>query len=212
MGDHYMLRRLIMGIALLAILPAIIFIFIWAAGGSKEMSPELQQKTMQEYTEKLNQRNADIIFYQKDPIGPANLKARRVNALNDQGLALNLFSDKAFHVIILDDLDGSLALKDQDIQKLKDLILNHHFRIVYLGTMHYNQLVQGEILSRNANHVDGTKSYLTYVNNKNMRSSVEGKTFADEPTTMPITSGLTEEETIIYTVIVELGRKDLYWT
>ena len=115
-------------------------------------------------------------------------------------------------MIILDDLDGSLALKDQDIQKLKDLILNHHFRIVYLGTMHYNQLVQGEILSRNANHVDGTKSYLTYVNNKNMRSSVEGKTFADEPTTMPITSGLTEEETIIYTVIVELGRKDLYWT
>ena len=212
MGDHYMLRRLIMGIALLAILPAIIMIFVWASGGSKVMSPELQQKTMQEYTEKLNQRNADIIFYQKDPIGPANLKARRVNALNDQGLALNLFSDKAFHVIILDDLDGSLALKDQDIQKLKDLILNHHFRIVYLGTMHYNQLVQGEILSRNANHVDGTKSYLTYVNNKNMRSSVEGKTFADEPTTMPITSGLTEEETIIYTVIVELGRKDLYWT
>ena len=207
-----MFRRVIMGVALLAILPAIIMILVWSAGGSKVMSPELQQKTMQEYTEKLNQRNADIIFYQKDPIGPANLKARRVNALNDQGLALNLFSDKAFHVIILDDLDGSLALKDQDIQKLKDLILNHHFRIVYLGTMHYNQLVQGEILSRNANHVDGTKSYLTYVNNKNMRSSVEGKTFADEPTTMPITSGLTEEETIIYTVIVELGRKDLYWT
>ena len=24
--------------------------------------------------------------------------------------------------------------------------------------------------------------------------------------------GLTEEETIIYTVIVELGRKDLFWT
>lgn len=176
------------------------------------MSPELQQKTMQEYTEKLNQRNADIIFYQKDPIGPANLKARRVNALNDQGLALNLFSDKAFHVIILDDLDGSLALKDQDIQKLKSLLLNDHFRIVYLGTMHYNQLVQGEILSRSANHVDGTKSYLTYVNNKNMRSSVEGAAFADEPLAMPITSGLTEEETIIYTVIVELGRKDLYWT
>jgi hypothetical protein len=45
-----------------------------------------------------------------------------------------------------------------------------------------------------------------------MRSSVEGAAFADEPLAMPITSGLTEEETIIYTVIVELGRKDLYWT
>ena len=87
MGDHYMLRRLIMGIALLAILPAIIFIFIWSAGGSKVMSPELQQKTMQEYTEKLNQRNADIIFYQKDPIGPANLK--------------DLLINKAFRIIYL---------------------------------------------------------------------------------------------------------------
>ena len=201
-----------MGIALLAILPAIIFIFIWAAGGSKEMSPELQQKTMQEYTEKLNQRNADIIFYQKDPIGPANLKARRVNALNDQGLALNLFSDKAFHVIILDDLDGSLALKDQDIQKLKDLLLNHHFRIIYLGTAHYYKLVQGGLLSQGMNHKEGTKSYLTFYSKTNMQTSVEGTAFADDPAVMPIKSGLTDEETLIYTVIVELGRKDLYWT
>lgn len=69
MGDHYMLRRLIMGVALLAILPAIIMIIVWSAGGSKVMSSELQQKTMQEYTEKLNQRNADIIY-----LGSANYK------------------------------------------------------------------------------------------------------------------------------------------
>ena len=211
MGDHYTVRRVIVGIALLAIIPAIVMIFVWSFGGNKAMGEEAQKKSMMEYTEKLNQRNADIIFYKKDPIGPSNLKARRVNALNDQGLALNLFSDKAYHVIILDDLDGALSLNDQDIQKLKKLLLEQHFRIVYLGTMHYNQLVAGEILTKSANHVDGTKTYLTYVNKNKMRSNIEGKAFADEPLTMPITSGLTDEEVIIYTVIVELGRKDLYW-
>ena len=62
MGNH-MVRRVIMAICLLAILPAIIMIFVWSIGGSRAVSPEVQKKSMQEYTEKLNQRNADIIFY-----------------------------------------------------------------------------------------------------------------------------------------------------
>ena len=121
-------NRIVAAIALMLIVPAIVLIFAFSFGGNKDMGEAAQQKNMESYTEKLNQRNADIIFYDKDPIGPANLKARRVNALNDQGLALNLFSDKAFHVIILDDMDGTLSLTDQDIQKLKDLLMNHHFR------------------------------------------------------------------------------------
>lgn len=205
--------RVIMAIALLVIVPWVIVIMITSSFGSgKEMNAVTQQKRMEEYVEKLNQRNVDVIFYNKDPIGPSNLKARRVNALNDQGLALNLYSDKAYHVIILDDLDGSLNLRDQDIQKLKDLLNNHYFRIVYLGTMHYNQLVAGEILTKSMNHKDGTKTYITFVNKNNMRSNVEGSAFADDPLTMPITSGLTEEETIVYTVIVELAHKDLFWS
>ena len=207
-----MRSRIIVAIALMLIVPGVIMMLVMSFGGNKEMNAEAQKKSMLNYTEKLNQRNADIIFYKKDPVGPSNLKARRVNALNDQGLALNLFSDKAYHVIILDDLDGSLALNDQDIQKLKTLLLNQHFRIVYLGTMHYNQLVQGEIITQNKNHKDGNKTYLTFYNNSNMRTSVEGTAFADDPMTMPITSGLSDEEIVIYTVIVELAHKDLYWT
>ncbi|MBR5181649.1 MAG: hypothetical protein IKW88_05295 [Clostridiales bacterium] len=205
--------RIIMAIALLVIVPWVIVIMITSSFGSgKEMNAASQQKRMAEYVEKLNQRNVDVIFYKKDPIGPDNLKARRVNALNDTGLALNLYSDRAFHVIIFDDLDGSLFLNDQDIQKLKDLLNNKHFRIVYLGTMHYKQLVDNEILIKNANHKDGNKTYLTFYSKNNIRSNVEGTAFADDPMTMPITSGLTEEQTIIYTVIVELAHKDLYWS
>ena len=212
MGNNLLRSRIIITVALMLIVPGIIIAIAMSLGGNKELNEAAQRKSMSDYTERLNQRNVDVIFYNRDPIGPSNLKARRVNALNDQGLALNLYSDKAYHVIILDDLDGSLNLRDQDIQKLKDLLNNHYFRIVYLGTMHYNQLVAGEILTKSMNHKDGTKTFITFVNKNNMRSNVEGSAFADDPLTMPITSGLTEEETIVYTVIVELAHKDLFWS
>lgn len=212
MGNKFLPTRIIIAVACMAIIPLIVVLFALSFGGNKAMNEEAQRQGMLKYAEQFNQRNVDLIFYKKDPIGPENLKARRVNALNDQGLALNLYSDKAYHVLILDDLDGSLSFNDQDIQKLKKLLIDQHFRIVYLGSMHYNQLVQGEILSRGTNHKDGTKTYISFYNKSNMRSMIEGNAFADDPAVMPITSGLTEEETVIYTVIVELARKDLYWT
>jgi hypothetical protein len=212
MGNSYLRSRIILIIALIVLIPGLVMIMVMSLGGNAGDTEQAQRMRMQEYVDKFNQRNIDLIFYKKDPIVPENLKARRVNALNDQGLAMNLYSDKAYHVIIFDDLDGSLSLNDQDIQKLKDLLINQHFRIVYLGTMHYNQLVQGEILNKGANHKDGTKTYLTYYTQNKMRSTVEGTAFADDPMMLPITSGLTDEQKIIYTVIVDLAHKDLYWT
>lgn len=212
MGNSYLRSRIILIIALIVLIPGLVMIIVLSMGGNAGDTEQAQRMRMQEYVDKFNQRNIDLIFYKKDPIVPENLKARRVNALNDQGLAMNLYSDKAYHVIIFDDLDGSLSLNDQDIQKLKDLLINQHFRVVYLGTMHYSQLVQGEILNKGANHKDGTKTYLTYYTQNKMRSTVEGTAFADDPMMLPITSGLTDEQKIIYTVIVDLANKDLYWT
>ena len=212
MGNSYLRSRIILIIALIVLIPGLVMIIVLSMGGNAGDTEQAQRMRMQEYVDKFNQRNIDLIFYKKDPIVPDNLKARRANALNDQGLAMNLYSDKAYHVIIFDDLDGSLSLNDQDIQKLKDLLINQHFRVVYIGTMHYNQLVQGEILNKGANHKDGTKTYLTYYNQNKMRSTVEGNAFADDPMMLPITSGLTDEQKIIYTVIVDLAHKDLYWT
>ena len=211
MGNRLLGNRIVVAIALMVIVPLIVVLIVISSfGGNKQMNETAQHKKMAEYTEKLNERNADVIFYRKDPIGPDNLKARRVNALNDQGLALNLYSDKVFHVLILYDLDGSLTLSEQDIDKLKELLAKH-FRIVYLGTAHYNQLTKEDISTKSLAHKEGNKTYLTFYSNSNIRSCVEGTAFADDPMTMPITSGLTEEEKIVYTVIVELGRKDLFW-
>ena len=113
MGNNFLPTRIIIAVACMAIIPLIVVLFALSFGGNKAMNEEAQRQGMLKYAEQFNQRNVDLIFYKKDPIGPENLKARRVNALNDQGLALNLYSDKAYHVLIFDDLDGSLSFNDQ---------------------------------------------------------------------------------------------------
>lgn len=212
MGNNIVYNRLIISIALMILVPAIVVIMVVAVNGGNRLitdSDEARSRYMSEYAEKLNQRNADIIFYKRSPNGPENLKARRVNALNDKGLALNLHTDSAYHVLIINDLDGTNALDDQDVQKIKDLLYNQHFRIIYLGTVQYQKLAKEGILNASAKHKEGTKTYLTYFNSSNMHSHAEG--FADDPSSVPSQNGLTGEQVIINTVIVELARKDLYW-
>ena len=63
-----------MAIALLGRLPLIVIIVVFSLGGGKAAlapySPDAQRKIMEDYTDKLNGRNADIIFYRTEPDGP----------------------------------------------------------------------------------------------------------------------------------------------
>lgn len=212
MGNNLVYNRIVITIVLIIVVPAMVFIIMMSLTGrsSKQLSEEARVKYVRDYTEKLNSRNADIMFFRQDPAGPDNLKARRVNALNDQGLALNLYSDRAYRVLILNDLSGSLTLNDQEIQTLKDLIENKGFRVIYLGSAKYQKLLAEGVIPANAKHKEGTKSYITFVNKSHARCSMDG--FADNPVSMPITSGLTDEQVIIYTAVMELSLKDLFWS
>lgn len=200
-------------IAYLLSLTVIIFTLIIVVAvnkGKPNEAGESQEKLMSRYTEQLNARNADIIFYKKDPNGPANLKARRVNALNDTGLALNLYTSASAHVLILNDMDSSLNLSDQDIAKIKELQKSKGFRIIYLGKAQYKRLVSEEILTWNSSHDENTLSYIAFYNKNMAKSGSDG--FADDPVSMPIVDGLTDEQKLVYTVIVELAQKDLYFS
>lgn len=193
----------------MAMILTLIIVLAFNKNTSKEAG-EARDKLMSQYTAQLNARNADIIFYKKDPNGPADLKARRVNALNDKGLALNLYSGASSHVLIFNDLDSSLDLSDQDINKIKELQKSNGFRIIYLGKAQYKRFVSEGILSRDINHNEDTLSYIAFYNKNMARSGADG--FADDQSAMPVTDGLTDEQKLIYTVVVELARKDLYFS
>lgn len=201
-----------MGIALLGLLPLMVLIIIFInAGGTTAYLPfsnEAQWKYVREYTDKLNGRNADIMFYRHAPNGPDNLKARRVNALNETGLNLEMYSDCAYHVLILYDIDGSLELSFSDMLVIQDLMSNNGLRLIYLGTDHYQRLVEGGIISSVPEA--GTKSYIAFYSKSGGRVTYPG--FADDPVSMPITSGITDEQELVFTMVMELAQKDLLWS
>ena len=201
-----------MAIALLGLLPIIVFLVIYTQGGGLTAflpySDEAQWKYMREYTDKLNNRNADIIFYQHSPNGPDNLKARRVNALTDQALNLDAFQDYSYHVLVLYDLDGSLDLSVRDTQVLWDLFENKGFRIIYLGTEHYQILAEYGLISSVPK--EGTRSYITFLNKTGGHFSDAG--FADDPISMPIVNGITDEQKLVFTMVMELAQKDIFWS
>lgn len=204
--------KLIVGIALLVTLPALVIIIVYSlAGGTTAFMPvsgEAQWKYVREYTDKLNDRNADIIFYKKSPNGPDNLKARRVNALNEQGLNMDMYRDCAYHVIILNDLDGNLDITSEDLMALIDLMTNSGFRIIYLGERMYPELYSAGLVHSVPSK--GTKSYMTFYNKHGAPCYNSG--IADDPISMPITEGLTDEQEIVFTLVMELAQKDFYWS
>lgn len=206
------INKAAMGIALLGLLPIIAFIVIFTLGGGTTaflpVADEAQWKYVREYTDKLNNRNADIIFYKHAPNGPDNLKARRVNALNDQGLNLDLYQDCAYHVLILYDWDGTLDLTVSDMQKIQKLMVNDGFRIIYLGTEHYQTLFEGGVISSVPK--ENTKSLITFYNKSGICNFDPG--FADDPVSMPIVNGITDEQKLVFTMVMELAQKDIFWS
>ena len=198
--------KILLAVIAIVLVPLLIFLLSYKIGIDNVSfipeSPEAQRKYVEDYMEKLNERNIDIIFYQHDPNGPSNLKARRINALNDQGLNLDLYQNCSRHVLVLYDLDGSLNLSTNDIQYIYELYSHKEFRIVYLGTSKYSLLQEYGFISSIPEA--GTKSYITWTN-----YSYAG--FADDPISMPITSGLTDEEVTVYTMLMEFAQKDLFW-
>lgn len=198
--------KIAIAVAAIALLPVMIFSLIYVLGidnvAFMPYSSDAQYKYVEEYTDKLNNRNVDIIFYRHDPNGPSNLKARRINALNDQGLNLDPYQNCSYHVLVLYDLDGSLELSTSDIQYVFELYNQKGFRIVYLGTDKFPLLQEYGLISSVPKA--GTKSYITWSN-----YSYPG--FADDPVTVPVTEGLSDEELVVYTMVMEFAQKDLYW-
>lgn len=198
--------KIVIAVAAIVLFPVMLISFFYALGVDNlaflPFSSGAQMKYVDDYVDKLNDRNVDIIFYQHDPNGPSNLKARRINALNDQGLNLDLYQNCSHHVLVLYDFDGSLNLSTSDIQYIFQLYNNQNFRIVYLGTYKYPLLQEYGLISSVPK--SGTKSYITWSN-----YSFPG--FADDPVSVPVSEGLTDEELVVYTMVMEFAQKDLYW-
>ena len=101
-------------------------------------------------------------------------------------------------------------LTDSDYEVIKDLLENKGYRIIYLGTRLYPELRNAGIIS--SVPPEGTKSYIVFCNSSGMKSGRGG--FADDPILLPgnVEEDLTKNEVIVYTMMMELAQKDIYWS
>lgn len=202
-------RRAVFAITALLALPVIIFLVYINRDANRESAKAAEEYYVREYVDKLNTRNADIIFYKHDPVVPDGLKARRVNTLDYSFIEDPANGNFSYHVIVLYDLDDSLELSLSEYNELNSLISGRNYRFIYLDTKMYPQLAGNNIISGIPD--EGTKSYFTFYKDKSCHV-FEG--FADDPTMVPpdVSRDLSEDEVIVYSAVFELATKDLYWS
>lgn len=189
------------------LIPVIIYFAVFANPNTLSNSHELQMDYMNKYTEQLNNKNVDIIFVRHDPNGPATLNARRVDYLNDLGLQFDTYESCSSHALVLYDLDGMLSLTAQDLQYIGRLYNEKGFRIIYLGTAHYQYLVDAGLCSTLP--AAGTQSNIFYRQADGMAVSAPG--FADDLSKMVVSEGISEQQELVYNMVMVLSTEDRYW-
>lgn len=189
----------------LLLVVVVIAIFIKGIGGSVPLSRQDQWDYYNSYVERVNDRNYDIMFYKTVSNGPETLNARTINTLNApsspgcQG-----------QILILNDINGSLYLSDDELATIADLIENHGWRVIYLGTSKFSQLVDAGIIS--SIPPEGTASMIVWYDSSNVRCTQTG--IADDTVDLPqmVEQSLRPEQVPVYTLFMELGLRDIYWS
>ena len=187
----------------------VIVIAVKGVGSVAPLTLEDQWEYTREYTDKVNDRNYDIMFFRTVPNGPDNLRARTVNTLNPQALNTPGTSYSG-HMLILNDVNGGLFLSDSDLASIHDLLVNYGYTVVYLGTNQMQQLVNADIIS--SLPPEGCASVIVWYDHSGVRSTRNG--IADDPQKlMPLVEQqIRPEQVPVFTLIMELGTMDLYWS
>jgi hypothetical protein len=191
-------------LALLLVI-VIIAVCVKCIGGAVPMTLEDQWDYYNNYVGKVNDRHYDIMFYRTVNNGPEALNARTVNSLN-----ITSSPGCQGHILILNDINGSLFLSDEDLTAIAGLLKDHGYRIVYLGTSKFQWLVEAGIIS--SIPPEGTKSVITWYDSSNIQNTRNG--IADDTIDLPqlVEQSIRPEQVPVYTLIMELGLRDIYWT
>ena len=88
----------------------------------------------------------DIFVYGEDCRFRDTVEYTQITALTDEQLK----SDKAFRVIIINDLNGQISLSKSDLEIIKKYTYDEKYIFIYLGIEQYCTLVDAEIFSKEA--------------------------------------------------------------
>lgn len=187
----------------------VIVVALKGVGGVVPLTLEDQWEYTRDYTQKVNDHNYDIMFYMTMPNGPDNLQARTVYSLDPQVLSTPGVNYNG-HLLILNDISGTLFLSESDLDAIHVLLTDYGCRVIYLGTNQFQQLYQADIIS--SVPPEGAASVMVWYDHSGVRSTRSG--IADDPAKlMPLVEQeIRPDQVPVFTLIMELGTMDLYWS
>jgi hypothetical protein len=198
----------------IAIIVAVIaFIMVLVIGKSLMKVKSREEKDLtyvEQYAQKVTDRNYDIMYYGGDLGLPENFRVRKIFNFEDYTLeGQDAPKGHGGHMIIIYDPNDEYYLTPEQAQVLKDLYDNENYRIAAVGKGKIRVLESvGLCKEGTAEKVNSTMVWKT-----NSGIGTEAAGIADSKELIPYSVEQDTDPQYIqaYALMMELGTKEIYW-
>ncbi|MCR5059174.1 MAG: hypothetical protein K6A81_11230 [Clostridiales bacterium] len=188
----------------------ILFVLLAKIFGTKEDRRERAWNYFNDYVEKVNDRNYDIMYYGSEMGLPVEAKFRRIFNFEDYTIeSEDSPKNHVGHILILYDPNDEYFLTEEQAQVIADLYENRGFRIVAIGDGKIRMLENAGVFDTGT--ADKYNSVMTWRNGANGSKSAPGIADSNELVPREVEEEIDPKYVPAYALVMELGTKDLYW-
>ena len=189
----------------------LVLLIIVNFGGSKESQRDRGWKYVKNYAQQITDRNYDIICFGDDLGLPQEFRVRQVLDLNEYSIESDAApNNHVGHIIILYDPNDTHFLTEDQVQYLKGGYESGDFRIIAVGAGKIRMLENAGLCSSGT--ADTTSSIMLWKNHSGATNSYPG--IAGDRSLIPqsIEAEIDPKSIPAYSLMMELGTKELLWS
>ncbi len=178
--------------------------------GTKKDRRERAWNYFNDYVEKVNDRNYDIMYYGSEMGLPVEANLRRIFNLEDYNIeSEDSPKNHVGHIFILYDPNDEYFLTEDEAQIIADLYENKGFRIVAIGDGKIRMLENAGIIDPGT--TEKYDSIMFWKDGPNGRKTAPGIADSRELVPREVKEEIDPKYVPAYALMMELGTKDLYW-
>ncbi len=196
---------------IVAIVALIIILVVGNFFKNSKSREDKDQSYVGNYAQKVNDRNYDIMYFGGDLGLPENFRARKIFNFEDYSIeSSDAPAGHIGHIIILYDPADEYYLTAEQAEQLRNLYETRSFRIIAVGSGKIRVLETVGLCS--AGSADRYTSLMLWKDASGDPSIQAG--IADHKELVPVSVEQQIDAKCIpaYSMLIELGSKDIYWT
>ena len=188
----------------------IVFLLMMKIFGTKADRRESAWNYFNDYVQKVNDRNYDIMYYGSEMGLPVEAKFRRIFNFEDYTIeSEDSPKNHVGHIIILYDPNDEYFLTEEQAQVVADLYENQGFRVVAVGDGKIRMLENAGIVDTGT--ADKYDSFMTWRDGANGKKTAPGIADSNELVPREVEEEIDPKYVPAYALVMELGSKELYW-